>query len=119
MEYKDRFKKGLIEMLLLKILSEHDCYGYQLTQIIKNYSNNNIIVKEPSMYPILYRLLEKGLISSYKQLGHGRMERIYYHIEEDGLFEFENLKNAYLQVQDGVNTILNYKYDEGYWADAK
>ena len=37
MEYKDRFKKGLIEMLLLKILSEHDCYGYQLTQIIKNY----------------------------------------------------------------------------------
>ena len=40
-------------------------------------------------------------------------------IEEDGLIEFENLKNAYLQVQDGVNTILNYKYDEGYWADAK
>ena len=49
MDYKDRFKKGSVEMLLVKVLSEEDCYGYQITQIIKELSHGNIIVREPSM----------------------------------------------------------------------
>ena len=53
MTERDRFKKGSLEMLLLKILSEHDCYGCQITQIIKNVTNGIIVVREPSMYPIL------------------------------------------------------------------
>lgn len=112
MDYKDRFKKGLIEMLLLKLLSEEDCYGYQITQIIKEVSDGSIIVREPSMYPILYRLQERGFISSYKEKGNGRMERVYYHIEEGGKTELEKLIGAYKQVQDGANAILNYKYTE-------
>ena len=109
MDYKDRFKKGSVEMLLLKVLSEEDCYGYQITQIIKELSHGNIIVREPSMYPILYRLQERNLISSYKQNGNGRMERVYYHIEIEGRKELEKLISAYTQVHEGITAILNYK----------
>ena len=109
MDYKDRFKKGSVEMLLLKVLSEEDCYGYQITQIIKEISHGNIIVREPSMYPILYRLQERNLISSYKQNGNGRMERVYYHIETEGRKELEKLISSYTQVHEGITAILNYK----------
>lgn len=112
MDYKNKFKKGLLEMLLLKILSEHDCYGYQITQIFKKVSKGNIVVREPSMYPILYRLQKRGFISSYKEHGHGRMERIYYHIEKKGLNELDLLITAYEQVKYGVDELLNYQYIE-------
>lgn len=112
MDYKDKFKKGLIEMLLLKVLSVQDCYGYQITQILKKVSNNTIVVREPSMYPILYRLLEKQLISSYTGKGNGRMKRVYYHIEEEGKHELDKQIEAYKSVQEGTLAILNYNYIE-------
>lgn len=112
MDYKERFRHGLVEMLLLKVLSEQDCYGYQITQIMKNVSKGAITVREGSMYPILYKLQEKGYISSYKGKGNGRMERIYYHIEESGLEELEKLIAAYNQVHEGVVTLLNYQHKE-------
>lgn len=119
MDYKDRFKKGSIEMLLLKVLSEEDCYGYQITQIIKEVSHGSIIVREPSMYPILYRLQERNLISSYKQNGNGRMERVYYHLEAEGRKELEKLITAYTQVHEGITALLNYKCSEDGMAYAK
>ena len=112
MDYRDRFKKGSIEMLLLKVLSEEDCYGYQITQIIKEISKGSIIVREPSMYPILYRLQERNLISSYKQKGNGRMERVYYHIETEGRKELDKLISAYTEVHEGIDALLSYKYSE-------
>lgn len=108
MRAKDKFKKGSIEMLLLKILSVHDCYGYQITQIIKQISDGSISVQEPSMYPILYRLQERGMITSYTQKGNGHMERVYYHVEEEGHQELESLMADYRQVQQGIEKILNY-----------
>lgn len=119
MDYRDRFKKGSIEMLLLKVLSGEDCYGYQITQIIKEISKGSIIVREPSMYPILYRLQERNLISSYKQKGNGRMERVYYHIETEGRKELDKLISAYTEVHEGINALLNYKYSEDELEHAK
>ena len=108
MDLKDRFKKGLIDMLLLKVLSEHDCYGYQITQILKRVSNDSIVVREPSMYPILYRLQGRGLITSYTQKGRGHMERVYYHIEDSGREELKQLSDAYQEVQRGVEAVMEY-----------
>lgn len=110
MNYKDKLKKGLIEMLLLKILSEEDCYGYQITQIMKEVSYGTIIVREASMYPILYRLQERDLISSYRQKGNGRMERVYYHLKNSGKEELLRLVAAYKEIETGVNAILNFQY---------
>ena len=45
-----------MEMLLLKIISEGDCYGYQIVQTLDKISNGTIHIAEGKMYPILYRL---------------------------------------------------------------
>ena len=57
-----------MEMLLLKIISEGDCYGYQIVQTLDKISNGTIHIAEGTMYPILYRLLDEGLISDEKRL---------------------------------------------------
>ena len=61
------YKKATIEMLLLKLLSEQDMYGYQLSQQLKKRSNQYYTVLEGSMYPILYRLTDEKYISFYEK----------------------------------------------------
>lgn len=108
MNDKDKLKKGFTELLVLKVLSEEDCYGYQITQIFKQISEGIIIVRESSLYPILYRLEEEKRISSYIRQ-NGRMKRVYYHLEETGREKFEKLKEEYLSVHKGMMLLLNYK----------
>lgn len=99
-----------LEMLLLKIIEQQDCYGYQITQLIKQLSNNKIDIKEGTMYPVLYRLLDKGYISDQKVLVGKRLTRVYYHIEPEGKKYLHELYNEYLQTIDNINSIMM-------WAD--
>ena len=58
---KESFYK--IEMLFLKVLEQEDCYGYPLTQSIQDITNGQIKIAKGTMYPILYKLQDKGYIS--------------------------------------------------------
>ena len=42
-----------LEMLLLKILEEGDCYGYQLSQSVKKRSNGQIKIKSDRSHVVL------------------------------------------------------------------
>ena len=71
------------EMLILSILQYKDCYGYEITQIIKRLSDGVIDIKEGVLYPNLYKLLQVGYISS-RDVQVNRKIRVYYHLEDTG-----------------------------------
>ena len=50
----EMFKRGSVEMLALLILNEDDAHGYRIVQEIKDRSDGRLIIKEGSLYPILY-----------------------------------------------------------------
>ena len=58
------------------------------------------------MYPILYRMLEKKLISDRTVLVGERRRRVYYHIEEAGRAYLCSLRREYLSLTRGVLSIL-------------
>ena len=95
-----------IEMLLLKILEEGDCYGYQLTQSIQKRSNGQIKIAEGTMYPILYKLLDQKFISDYKELVGKRQTRVYYHLETVGKEHLSKLTEDYYRMIDAIQSIL-------------
>ncbi len=109
MTYQDSFKKGSLEMLLLKLLENQDCYGYELSQLLKERSNNIISVPEGSMYPALYRLVDNGYISSKKVKIGVRRERVYYHLEDAGKKYLSDLLCAYHEVAAGISAILTWE----------
>lgn len=100
-------------MLLLHLLQEDDLYGYQLSQLVKQRSNGILTIPEGSMYPTLYRLLEKGYISDYKKQVGKRLTRVYYHLEPKGQNYYLELLNNYYLVNEGIQLLLNYKDMEG------
>ena len=106
MANRNSFKKGTIELLLLSILRVEDCYGYQITQKIKEQSEGAITVTEGALYPILYKLSDKGYVSDYKKLAGKRLMRAYYHLEPAGDEYLDSLLNDYFKVQEGVRKVL-------------
>lgn len=95
-----------MEMILLKVLEKQDCYGYQITQIIKKASDGNIILAEGTMYPILYRLLDNGYITDEKKLVGKRLTRVYYHLEPRGLDYLKELTEEYFRIKNSIDNIM-------------
>lgn len=94
-----------IEMLLLCILKEKDYYGYELAKAVKEKSLGAIDLKEGTMYPILYKLLDSGYIKSYEEMVN-RKVRVYYHIESSGISYLYALIEEYRIMLAGIENIL-------------
>lgn len=109
MGIRENFKRGSIEMLILYLLTQEDMYGYQLAQEINSRSDGQFDITEGSMYPTLYRLIEKNAISDYKKLSGKRRTRVYYHIEKEGVELLEKIKEDYHAINAGVEKILSGK----------
>lgn len=107
-------KKATIEMLLLRLLSEGDMYGYQLTQEFKKRSAGIYTILEGSMYPILYRLTEQNYISSYERKVGKRQIRVYYHLNEEGKVYLEKLVSSYHEFSNVIEFLLLSKEGEQY-----
>lgn len=95
-----------LEMLVLSILEESDCYGYEISQKLKEQSHGLMQIKEGALYPILYKLLAGEFISSYEQLG--KKTRIYYHLEEKGLKHLSALEDDYLKMVKEIKNICQF-----------
>lgn len=57
-----QFKKGSLEMILLSLIGRKETYGYELIAALNASASVLGYAKEGTIYPILYRLQEGGLI---------------------------------------------------------
>lgn len=83
-DIEENIKCGLVEFLILALLTTEDMYGYRIKTELAVRTNNAIIVKEGSLYGPLYRMEQRKLISSRKELVGEKRFRNYYHIEPPG-----------------------------------
>ena len=96
-------------MIILSLLNDNDeKYGYQLSQMIQELSNDIIVIPEGSMYPTLYRLEESGFIAEEKRLCGKRRQRTYYRMLPKGKERLTELIREYKLVQNGINLIFEY-----------
>ena len=70
--FSQQLKKGVLEMLVLELICAKSSYGYELLTRLKDRSEGAFSLKEGTLYPILYRLEDDGLIASSWIPGEGR-----------------------------------------------
>ena len=61
-KYMQQFKKGSLEMVLLCLIARGETYGYEILTALNASAAVWGSAKEGTIYPILYRLEEAGLI---------------------------------------------------------
>lgn len=106
-KYEQQIKKGVLEILVLKLLKNEDKYGYQLISELKEKSDEMLTLKEGTLYPILYRLEDDGLVVSRWSEPKGKeVARKYYGITEKGKEELCNLYELWRLFSKKVTSIM-------------
>ena len=77
--FSQQLKKGVLEMLVLDLLCKKPTYGYELINLLRDRSDGIFQLKEGTLYPILYRLEDEGMIEASWSQGAGRVapKKIY------------------------------------------
>ena len=84
--------------LILSILSSGESYGYAIIQRIEDLSSGAIAWDDSTLYPVLHRLENQGLlVSNWRKAENGR-RRKYYSITTKGLEALEGEKAQWLCV---------------------
>lgn len=102
---QNSFRRGVMSLVILSLLTQEDMYGYQLVQETERISGGRIVTQEGSLYPVLYKLLDQGCISDRRVQVGKRMTRIYYHIEPAGEARLEELIRDYRATNEGLRLI--------------
>ncbi|HEY8435463.1 MAG TPA: PadR family transcriptional regulator [Haloplasmataceae bacterium] len=97
-----QFKKGVLELCVLALLNQKDCYGYELV----NEISKSIVISEGTIYPLLNRLRKDGYVSTYLKESPEGPPRKYYRLTEYGGRVFERLKEEWYTFCEGVNRLL-------------
>ncbi len=74
---------GSMTMLILKLLSEKDMYGYEMIDTLRQKSQNVFELKAGTLYPLLHGLEDKGMLTVYEQEFLGKTRK-YYSITKEG-----------------------------------
>ena len=107
--FTQQLKKGVLEMVVLCIILEKDTYGYELLQELGKRGEGFFDLKEGTLYPILYRLEDDGLIqSSWKQDpersgGRRPAPKKYYRITEAGSRAAEDYRDIWKKFEQCVD----------------
>ncbi|GAB6110206.1 PadR family transcriptional regulator [Fusibacter bizertensis] len=96
-----QFKKGILEYCVLSILKGKDCYGYELVNDISMH----MAISEGTIYPLLRRLKNDQLVSTYLQESSDGPPRKYYKLTQDGIAMQAKYNDEWLDFQRSVNNI--------------
>ena len=77
-------KKGTAELLILAQLEARERHGYEIGLEIERRSEGAVSFQIASLYPVLYRLERKGLISGRWVEAAGERRRRYYKLTRAG-----------------------------------
>lgn len=100
---------GVPELLILRLLSAREMYGYELVRSIRLVSKDAIILAEGVVYPVLHAMEAQGFLRTRKKAVNNR-SRVYYTLTARGRKRLETLQGEWERVSSGVNSFMGEFY---------
>lgn len=99
---KAQMRKGILEYCILSVLSKNSCYA---SDIIKELKEAKVIVVEGTLYPLLTRQKNGGLLSYRWEESQQGPPRKYYELTPEGKEYLADLDNSWEELVESVNLI--------------
>ncbi len=101
-----QMRKGVLELCILSIISNKESYT---SNILSTLKSSDLLVVEGTLYPLLTRLKNDGLLSYRWEESTSGPPRKYYSITTDGAKVLESLTNNWNELSNSVNSLINLK----------
>lgn len=98
-----QMRKGVLELCILSILSQGDAYP---TEIIEKLKDTRLVVVEGTLYPLLTRLKNTGLLGYRWEESNSGPPRKYYKLTETGEQYLRELQLSWQELVKSVNKTI-------------
>jgi PadR family transcriptional regulator PadR len=97
-----QLKKGVLELCVLAVLSKGDGYAYDIASQLAE----GIDMGEGTIYPLMRRLQDEGLVVTYLAESPSGPPRKYYRLTDTGRASLQSQKSDWTAFSRAVNAIL-------------
>ncbi len=104
--FNRELKKGSTELLILTLLEARARHGYEIGKLIETRSGGRLTFRVGSLYPILFRLEKKGLITGRWVEKAGERRRRFYRLTPAGRAMLAEQRNVWDNFISAVNQVL-------------
>ena len=98
-------KRGSAEMLILALVEDRPRHGYEIAKLIEQRSDGVLQFHVASLYPLLYRLEKRGLISGRWVEKAGQRRRRYYRLTQTGANVLASQRDTWREFVEAINRI--------------
>ena len=99
---RSQMRKGVLEYCILCILDRHEAYA---SNIIEELKKADMIVVEGTLYPLLIRQKNQGLLSYRWEESTQGPPRKYYCITEKGRTQLAEMDSAWQEMVKAIETL--------------
>jgi len=99
------FLNGVPELLVLKLLSRREMYGYEIVRAIEAESRQAFAFGEGCVYPYLHHMEREKLVSATRKEVNGR-SRNYYALTRKGGKRLKELSAEWDRVAAGISFLV-------------
>jgi transcriptional regulator len=98
-------KKGSAELIILSMLESRARHGYEISKLIEQRSNGQLKFHVASLYPLLYRLEERGWLHGRWIEKAGQRRRRFYSLTADGRRVLARQRNTWKSFVEAMGLI--------------
>ncbi|MFC1639529.1 PadR family transcriptional regulator [Gemmatimonadota bacterium] len=105
-----QLKKGSAELLVLSVLEQEPHHGYEIGKLIEGRSGGTLRFQASSLYPILCRLDERGLIAGRWVEQPGKRRRRFYRLTPKGVRKLTAARETWHEFAGAMNQVLGWDH---------
>lgn len=103
-------KKGSAELIVLSIVEARARHGYEISKLIELRSGGEIKFHVASLYPLLYRLEERGWLKGRWVEKPGQRRRRFYSLTAEGRSVLEQQRETWQRFVRAITSITEVKH---------
>ncbi|WP_372917567.1 PadR family transcriptional regulator [Salegentibacter sp.] len=103
---KAQMRKGVLEYCILSVLKDEDAY---VAEILETLKDAKLLVVEGTIYPLLTRLKNAGLLTYRWEESSSGPPRKYYGLTETGKLFLKELTTTWDELQTAVSIVTKQK----------
>jgi transcriptional regulator len=108
--FADDLKKGSAEFVVLSLVEAEPRHGYELQKLIETRSRGVLNFHVASLYPLLYRMEDRGWIAGRWVEKAGERRRRYYRITAQGRTVLGAQRDSWREFVAAINRVSGVRY---------
>lgn len=111
--FESELLRGISTVAVLQILqkfSQEGIYGYQLLKELEAETNNVLVIEEGTLYPLLRKMENDGVLKSIKKELGGR-PRKYYYLTDAGQKLLNHMSGFFSKLMEAMSPLMEFRIE--------